>query len=162
MVLRDQVLNISPWAKCWRMADRHHLIEVQILLMIFWQPHLCRWQKCMIACHYGNLGGSSDLEVVWDERVKVIFLPARFKFFKQSQTAIKNGFFLAWICVLLHFKTTLGSLSNYVIQRFNILCTFHRRYPSLYSVVHHVSTQTTPGGINLTNTSFCPEPKITR
>ena len=76
MVLRDQVLNISPWAKCWRMADRHYLIEVQILLMIFWQPHLCRWQKCMIACHYGNLGGSSDLEVVWDERpvtVEVIF-----------------------------------------------------------------------------------------
>ena len=28
MVLRDQVRNISPWAKCWRMADRHHLIEV--------------------------------------------------------------------------------------------------------------------------------------
>ena len=51
----------------------------------------------MIVCHYGNLGGSSDREVVWDERPasESNFSPARFKFFKQSQTAIKNGFLLA-------------------------------------------------------------------
>ena len=45
--IRSSILVHKPSAEEWQIVTPWS--RWQILPMIFWQPYLCRWQKCMIA-----------------------------------------------------------------------------------------------------------------